>query len=230
MNCPNCNTPVSNYNLNIQTDIGKCDACQQVFKLSALFNRPPSQTTFSYELDLSQVPEDMTITKNVDGISLQIKNSIGYGLIASVLPISVFLFFYFFATEVIDLESIDAKILYIIWGFGAILGGFMIWLFLQSIFGELNINLTNRGGNIEKGIKIFGWHSTYSFDWKTVSGIEEEFTYYKSKDQMQPFYKIVIYANQRIEIGESLTDEKRYFVLKYLQYYLGKVKTTGRLQ
>jgi predicted permease len=84
---------------------------------------------------------------------------LGYGLIASVLPISVFLFFYFFAKQVINLESIDAKILYIIWGFAAIFGGFMIWLFLQSIFGELIINLTNRGGNIEKGIKIFGWHS-----------------------------------------------------------------------
>jgi hypothetical protein len=90
---------------------------------------------------------------------LQIKNSIGLWLNckrASHFSIFILLFF---AKQVINLESIDAKILYIIWGFAAIFGGFMIWLFLQSIFGELIINLTNRGGNIEKGIKIFGWHS-----------------------------------------------------------------------
>lgn len=230
MNCPNCYTPVSIHNINIQTDMGKCDACQQVFKLSESFHRPPSQTTYSYEIDLTQVPEDMYLTKDIDGITLRIKNSLGYGLIASVLPISVFLFFYFFAKQVINLESIDSTVLYIIWGFAAIFGGFMIWLFLQSIFGELIINLTNKGGNIEKGIKIFGWHSSYLFDRKGVSGIEEEVAYYQNKDQVQPFHKIVIYANQRIEIGESLTEEKRYFVLKFLQYYLGKVKTTGKLQ
>jgi hypothetical protein len=67
--------------------------------------------------------------------------------------------------------------------------GFMIWLFLQSIFGELNINLTNRGGNIEKGIKIFGWHSTYSFDWKTVSGIEEELLITRIKTKCSHFTK-----------------------------------------
>lgn len=230
MNCPNCNTPVSNNNLNIQTDIGLCDTCQQVFKLSASFNRPSSQTTFSYELDMSQVPEGIAFTKHVDEISLQIKNSIGYGLIASLLPISVWSFFYFLASEIIDWESMELIVKSFVLGFGILFGGFMSWLFLQAMFGELNINLTNTGGNIEKGIKIFGWHSIYSFDWKTVSGIEEELTYYKNKDQMQAFYQIVIYANQRIEVGESLTDEKRYFVLKFLQYYLGKVKTTGKLQ
>ncbi|NBB30064.1 hypothetical protein [Cellulophaga sp. BC115SP] len=230
MNCPNCYTPVSIHNINIQTDMGKCDACQQVFKLSESFHRPPSQTTYSYEIDLTQVPEDMYLTKDIDGITLRIKNSIGYGLIVSLLPISVWSFFYFLASEIIDWESLQLMVKSFVLGFGILFGGFMTWLFLQSIFGELIINLTNRGGNIEKGIKIFGWHSSYLFDWKGVSGIEEEVAYYQNKDQVQPFHKIVIYANQRIEIGESLTEEKRYFVLKFLQYYLGKVKTTGKLQ
>ncbi len=210
--------------------MGKCDACQQVFKLSESFHRPPSQTTYSYEIDLTQVPEDMYLTKDIDGITLRIKNSIGYGLIVSLLPISVWSFFYFLASEIIDWESLQLMVKSFVLGFGILFGGFMTWLFLQSIFGELIINLTNRGGNIEKGIKIFGWHSSYLFDWKGVSGIEEEVAYYQNKDQVQPFHKIVIYANQRIEIGESLTEEKRYFVLKFLQYYLGKVKTTGKLQ
>lgn len=210
--------------------MGKCDACQQVFKLSESFHRPPSQTTYSYEIDLTQVPEDMYLTKDIDGITLRIKNSIGYGLIVSLLPISVWSFFYFWASEIIDWESLQLMVKSFVLGFGILFGGFMTWLFLQSIFGELIINLTNRGGNIEKGIKIFGWHSSYLFDWKGVSGIEEEVAYYQNKDQVQPFHKIVIYANQRIEIGESLTEEKRYFVLKFLQYYLGKVKTTGKLQ
>ncbi|MDI9862949.1 hypothetical protein QM480_01330 [Flectobacillus sp. DC10W] len=229
MNCPNCNTPVSNYNINIQTDIGKCDACQQVFKISESFQHTSSQKSYSYEVDLTQVPEGMCITKNMDAISLQIKNSIGYGLIASLLPISVWSFFYFLATEIIDWESMERMVQFVIIGFAVLFGGFMIWLFLQSIFGELNIHLNNRGGNIEKGLKIFGWHSSYSFDWKTVSGIEEEVSYYQNKDQVQPFYKIAIYASQKIELGDSLTEEKRYFVLKFLQYYLGKIKTTGKL-
>jgi hypothetical protein len=48
MKCPNCQVDVVNENINIQTDMGKCQVCNHIFRISENFDTP------SYAFDINQ--------------------------------------------------------------------------------------------------------------------------------------------------------------------------------
>ena len=64
MKCPNCQVDVINENINIQTDMGKCQACNHIFRVSENFDTP------TYAFDINQPPRGTWYKNNLQEIKL----------------------------------------------------------------------------------------------------------------------------------------------------------------
>jgi hypothetical protein len=53
MNCPSCNTEVVNENLNIRTNVGQCQHCNHIFKISEMLTE-----SYAKDFDVMKPPQD----------------------------------------------------------------------------------------------------------------------------------------------------------------------------
>jgi hypothetical protein len=220
MNCPNCNSLVRNENINIQTDVAKCEQCNYVFKISEnIFTEadtftstePPSGTWIKKELN-----------QTVLGAST--RSPVAFFLVPFMIVWSLGAIGGIYGTQIIDGKF---DLFTSLFGIPFIIGAIVFWSFaLMTINGKVELTLSNEGGKVFTGFGKIGIKS--EFKWKEIASISEgpnTMARYPGKQGGT----IVMDGKKRISFGSGLNQARLYYVLKSLKKMHFQFKKNGSI-
>lgn len=206
--CPNCDREIGSENLNIQTDIAKCDSCQNIFKVSEIL---VNQVDANF--NMSKPPKGAWIEKefNQTIIGTTTRSSIAYFLVPFMLVWSGGSLGGIYITQLI---SGKFDVMMSLFGIPFLLGSIFFWgITLMAIFGKVELTLDKYGGRIFTGIGSIGLIK--NFYWKEISGIHERHSnlrYPRSNGSV-----IALEGTRRITFGTGLTANRRYYLFNALR-------------
>ncbi len=220
MNCPNCNSEISNSNINIQTDLAQCQSCNKIFKISENFN-----TIADDKFDILNPPNGAWIKEEMNQliIGASTRSPIAFFLVPFMVVWSGGSIGGIYGTQI---ASGEFNPLMSLFGIPFLIGSVMFWSFaLMAIWGKVELTLDKVGGKVFTGIGSIGL--TKKFSWNEVSTVREnnsvKFNYPGSQGG-----QIVIEGSKRISFGTGVKESRRYYLLKGLQSVLSKVKLNKR--
>ena len=217
MKCPNCQVDVTNENINIQTDMGKCQTCNHLFRISENFDVP------AFPFDINQPPRGAWYKNNMQEIKLgaTLRNPIAFFLVPFMLIWSGGSLGGIYGTQIAKQQF---NLIQSLFGIPFLLGTlFFGSITLLLVFGKTELTLDREGGRIFTGIGILG-KSKY-FSWNDVSRIRENrVTNSSRKSQAQ----IMIEAKQPIKFGLGLSSERHHYLFHALKKIQSQYKTERR--
>jgi hypothetical protein len=214
--CPKCNQVIEGDNLNIVTDIARCQKCDEVFVLSSLV-----QTVASGPSDVNDPPRGAWYQDEFNGFTLSSTTR---------NPIALFLVPFMCVWSGASLGGIyGSQILkgQIEWGlslFGIpfLLGTLLIGsITLMTVCGRVVVRVLDSEGSVFTGVGPFGWRRR--FDTQQVSAVRVEV--YRTNDNGNS-KTIVLDGPNKLKFGTLLTEKRRDFVANVLRQKL----TTGNLR
>ena len=217
MKCPNCQVDVANENINIQTDMGKCQTCNHLFRISENFDVP------AFPFDINQPPCGAWYKNNMQEIKLgaTLRSPIAFFLVPFMLIWSGGSLGGIYGTQIAKQQF---NLIQSLFGIPFLLGTlFFGSITLLLVFGKTELTLDREGGRIFTGIGILG-KSKY-FSWNDVSRIRENrVTNSSRKSQAQ----IMIEAKQPIKFGLGLSSERHHYLFHALKKIQSQYKTERR--
>ena len=214
MKCPNCNTEISNEQINIQKDIAQCIKCNNVFKISE------NITHSEYFFDLENTPKGTWY--NYDGratvIGATTRSPIAFFLVPFMIIWTGGSIGGIYGSQIANGEF---NLFMSLFGIPFIIGSIIFWsIALMAIWGKVEITFDKYGGKIFTGIDDFG--ITQKFNWNDISEIREvENVFYNSNRNGG---KICLEGKKRISFASGINDERRYYLFNALKSALSKVK------
>lgn len=208
MKCPKCGTSIVAENLNVQTDVGLCQKCKHVFKISE-------------QID-AHIDEDFNIYNTPDGT--WIKNDFSGTILGASTrsPIAIFMVPFMlvwsggslggiYGTQILKGEF-DA--LLSLFGIPFLIGSIVLGSFtLMFLTGKVELTLDNQGGKVFTGIGKLGW--TRSFLWTDIDSIKESSSSLKENGKKKT--QILMEGKKRISLGAILKPYRLHYLLKALR-------------
>jgi hypothetical protein len=214
MKCPNCNVKLLNENLNVQTDIGKCQNCNTIFKISE--NLDTADDSFN----IDEPPKGTWIHHDINRLTIgaSTRSPIAFFLVPFMLVWSGGSLGGIYGTQIFKGEFDPIMSLF---GIPFIIGSIVFWsLTLMAIWGKVEITLDKTGGKTFTGVGKIG--ITKSFNWDELNSISEKGSNLKYPGSSGTY--ISIEGKRQISIGRGLTNSKRYYLYKALKSILKKRK------
>jgi hypothetical protein len=209
MNCPKCNAFIATEDIYTQSDIAKCQACNNVFKISDAVaiqkkfdpNLPPEGAWYFNDFETTIV-----------GATTRTKGALF--LIPFMLVWSGFSLGGIYGTQIINGQFNPFLSLF---GIPFIIGTVVFsGVILMSIAGKVVVTYNNNEGKIFTGVGKLGL--TQAFLWKDINAVEESISSLKKSSGNS--YKISLSGPRNISFGRGLSDERRYYIISVLQNYL----------
>jgi hypothetical protein len=218
MNCPQCLTQIRKENINIATDLGQCQSCGHLFKVSE--NMQP--TNINDGFDMNKPPKGAWVNKErgeiVVGVST--RSAMAFFLVPFMVVWSGGSIGGIYGTQIITGEF---NLILSLFGIPFILASFLFWsLALMAIWGKVELTIDKRGGKIFTGIGKIG--RTKTFSWAEVAVVKEnQVTTYRKRGSYQST-EILLEGATRLSFGAGLSEDKRYYLLRTMQDIMAKVK------
>lgn len=198
MQCPACSVELLEENINIQTDVARCHACKNVFKISEQVGKyvPPS-------FDITKPPEGVMVNQGTH--SLELNTSLRSFAGCFLVPFSIvwggLSLGGIYGTQIVTGEW---DIITTLFGIPFVLVSFFLFgLALLSVFGRTSITLDSNGGTVFTGIGNTGYRR--SFLWNDVQDIFVKTTY---SSKGYPNKALVIQAKKKVTMGSGLKEDK----------------------
>ncbi len=207
MKCPKCQNTVLTKNINIQTDIAKCDTCDHIFKISESFVEINSM------FDINNKPNGTWYNKdfNTTTLGATTRSLIAFFLIPFMIVWSGGALGGIYGTQIFTGKF---DLFQSLFGIPFIIGAIVFWtVTLMAICGKVEIIFDNNGGKVFTGIGKIG--RTKNFIWKEIASINEgkaNFRYSGSHGS-----QIIFEGKNRMAFGTGLKDERRYYLLQSLR-------------
>ena len=217
MKCPNCQTEVENDNINIQSDMGKCQACNYLFRVSEYFDRP------AFVFDLNQPPKGAWYKNNMQEIKLgaTLRSPIAFFLVPFMLIWSGGSLGGIYGTQIAKQQF---SLLQSLFGIPFLIGTIIFGsLTLMMLFGKIELTINQQGGRVFTGVGRIG--KSKSFQWHEVTRIRENYVANSSNKQQA---QIVIEANQPITFGLGLAPERHHYLFHALKRIQSQYKPERR--
>jgi len=214
--CPKCNSSIENTNVNAAENICVCSKCNELFKLSELFDQDNINET---EHLLRNPPKGVFVSKNNEftKISISTHSLSAIFLIIFTLFFSGISFLGLFQT--IKTKSIIASLLMLIFAaFSIILWATVFFSLFGKVVITININKIIQD-YIFIGIGIIG--KKHYINWNKITNIYEHTEYDSEGGSKKKLF--ISEENKLIKIPLSyFNDDKKSFLLKVLKYYRHK--------
>ena len=207
MKCPNCQNEVVNENINIQTDMGKCQNCNHLFRVSENFDSSPK-----FAFDINQPPKGAWYKNDMQEIKLgaTLRSPIAFFLVPFMLIWSGGSLGGIYGTQIANQEF---SLLQSLFGIPFIIGTLIFGFFtLLVLFGKVELTIDRQGGKVFTGIGKLG--KSKSFIWNEVSRIRENHIQNASNKQQG---QIFIDAAQPIRFGLGLSPERQHYIFHALK-------------
>ena len=206
MKCPNCQTEVLNESINIQTDMGKCQACQHLFHVSEHFDAA------SFPFELNQPPAGAWYQNDMQTIKLgaSMRSPVAFFLVPFMLIWSGGSLGGIYGTQIV---SQNFNLIQSLFGIPFLLGTLVLGFFtLLTLFGKVELTIDRQGGKVFTGIGRLGKSKTFA--WHEVKRIHKSREVNSTRKQQG---QIVIDAAQPIRFGLGLSQERRYYIFHALK-------------
>lgn len=219
MNCPQCLAPIRKENINIATDLGQCQSCGHLFKISENVAIPSKANDY---FDINKPPQGAWINKdrNEVVVGVSTRSFMAFFLVPFMLVWSGGSLGGIYGSQIISGEF---SLILSLFGIPFLLGSILFWsLALMAIWGKVELTIDKKGGKIFTGIGKIG--RTKTFSWAEIAIIKEnEVTTYRKKRSYQST-EILLEGASRLSFGSALSEPKRYYLLRALQDIMAKVK------
>ncbi|MEQ9466388.1 MAG: hypothetical protein RLN88_03200 [Ekhidna sp.] len=216
MNCPNCNNEILNENINVQTDIAKCQSCNNIFKISDALTDSNSDG-----FDLNNPPKGTWIRSEMNQlvIGATTRSPIAFFLVPFMVVWSGGSIGGIYGTQLAKGEFDPFMSLF---GIPFLIGSIIFWsLALMAIWGKVELTLDKHGGKTFTGLGNIGL--TKKFTWDEISSVREKqsnFNYPGSQGG-----SILLEGKRRISFGMGVKESRRYYLFRALKNILSKVKS-----
>lgn len=213
MKCYKCNNEIPSVNINIQTDVAQCSACNEVFKISEHISNEPA-TNF----DINDTPKGTWYKKGSRDIVIgaSTRSSIAFFLVPFMLVWTGGSLGGIYGTQLL---SGKFDLVLSLFGIPFVLGSVLFWAFtLMAIWGKVEITLTSKGGEVFTGLGKIG--KTKRFTWEEISSVKESESSTKINNRQAT--NILLEGKKRIVFGTGLSYNKKYYLLKALQQIIAK--------
>ncbi len=215
LNCPECHAAILEDDINVGTDIAKCDSCGQVFRISDQIG----------DDDNDRGPRDTTDLVAPSGTKF-VRTSNGFVLSASTRSKIAWFLVPFSAVWIggsmggiygaqIVSGQLDPTLS--LFGVPFVIGSMVLGAFTaMKIVGKVVNSAEGYDGSIFTGVGGYGWKRNFS--WSDVDRVREDVG--SMMGQNAHHQVIRLEGRRRISFGFMLSDEKRYFLLKTLETLL----------
>lgn len=217
MKCPSCYQLVDNANINIQTDLGKCQHCHHIFKISEVvhtvadgfdINSPPKGAWF--------LTNDTIITMGASTRSIAAAFMVPFSLIWSGGSLGGI-----YGSQIISGEF---NIIFTILGIPFLLGSILLWtVTLMAIWGKVEISISENGGEVFTGLGSLGLKK--HFTWKEISRITERPTIMNYPGKNGNAIQLV--GKNSISFGTGLNESRKHYIMRALQEIANKMKKSS---
>lgn len=207
MKCPNCQTSIPIQNINVQTDIGKCDACSSVFKVSDIF------TDVNPRFNINHAPAGAWFHQNFNQttVGATTRSPMAFFLVPFMLVWSGGSLGGIYGSQIVSGEF---DLFMSLFGIPFFIGSVVFWsITLMAIWGKVELTFNKQGGTIFTGVGKIG--ITKRFQWNEVARIEESTSQYKYPGGHGA--QIVFEGKNRHTFGSGLNEQRRYYLLQALK-------------
>jgi hypothetical protein len=220
MNCPNCGSPLSASDINIEKDIAKCSQCNEVFVVSdtLLNNNPPKSDASNFDLDA--VPKGAWFTTDFHNtmIGATTRSAIAFFLVPFMLVWSGGALGGIYGSQIYTGEFDLTMSLF---GIPFIIGAIIFWsLTLMAVWGKVEVTFDKTGGQVFTGLGKIGIKK--DFLWSEVDRIVE--SNYNFKYPGSRGFQIVMEGKKRITFGTGLSEERRYYIFMALNKVFNEIR------
>jgi hypothetical protein len=212
MNCPNCKSEILREDINVQTDIAKCNHCGNVFRISDTFHinekfdihHPPNGAWYRQE-------QDKTI------VGATTRHFIAFIIVPFMVVWSGFSLSGIYGTQIITGHFSPLMSLF---GIPFILGSIFFWsIALMAIWGKVEVTFDRQGGKVFTGLGKIGY--TKTFEWRDISRINEGYSQYRYPGGHGN--KIIMEGQKRLSFGSNLNDSRRYYLMETLKKFHSEI-------
>jgi len=128
INCPSCTQPIPADNLNIQTNIAKCNSCNGIFSFSKAANRLSTEHQLVHEI---LQPEGVEINHFKEELDISVQQPWGVleTILLSLLPLLLVMFTSFFI-ERFPANTVTISTLLALWGTS--IAGYIAYFFIRK--------------------------------------------------------------------------------------------------
>lgn len=217
MKCPMCTAELPKENINIQTDMGQCDVCNNVFSISASIIRDNFEPS-----ELDNPPEGIKVDKKSGDLLITVKHrsivvaivSIGFLVPFSILP--------FLAIYAPQIESGEFDLLQTLMGIPFYLVTIILFsLFVFSLVGKTIIRIDKNGGKSYTG--ALGIGRNRQFKWNEVSDIIENNEIREHDRKRNGF--IQIEGKKRVKFASTMKESQKHFVFRVVNSIFRKIRS-----
>lgn len=215
MNCPECNAVVLAENINVATDVGKCQNCELVFVVSENLSK------HNDGFDINNPPKGAWIRNEIDHlvIGASTRTPIAFFLVPFGLIWSGGSLVGIYGSQLLNQKF---EPLFFLFGIPFLLGSIFLWSqILMTIWGKVELTLDSKGGKILTGVGKFGYERY--FTWDEIATISEGVSQFNSIGNKG--VKLMFEGVRRVSFGTGLNEERRFYLLKALRIILLKVKS-----
>jgi hypothetical protein len=217
MKCPSCNELVDSANINIQTDLGKCQHCDHIFKISEEID------TVADGFDINTPPKGawFTTADAVITLGATTRSAIAFFLVPFALIWSGGSLGGIYGSQIVSGEF---NILFSLFGIPFLLGSIMIWTIASmAIWGKVEITITENGGTVFTGLGKLGLRK--HFTWQEISKITEKPTVMNYPGKRGN--AIQLSGSKSISFGTGLSESRKYYVMSALQVIAKRMKKSS---
>jgi len=201
----------------VQTDIGKCQECEHIFKLSEVID---------YEadgFDINSPPKGAWFITNDATIKLgaTTRSAIAFFLVPFTLVWSGGSLGGIYVTQIISGEFNPFISLF---GIPFLLGSILLWtISLMAIWGKVEITITDDGGTVFTGLGKIGRKK--HFAWEDISRIMEKHTPFNYPGKKGDPIHLIGATN--ISFGSGLSKSRKYYVMRTLQVIANRMRKSS---
>ncbi len=219
MNCPKCSTEIKNENINIATDIGQCQNCNYIFKISENFS-----SDLEDGFDINNPPKGTWIRRDLDQVVIgaTTRSPIAFFLVPFMIVWSGGSIGGIYGSQILSGEFNPFMSLF---GIPFLIGSIIFWsLALMTIFGKVELTLDRLGGKAFTGVGNIGL--TRRFTWDEISVVRENQSKFRYPGNQG--VEIALEGKKRISFGAGVNENRRYYLFQATKNILYKVKSNKK--
>lgn len=216
MNCPKCKTEIRKENINIMTDVGQCQNCELIFKISENLSNDIDDG-----FDITMPPKGTWIRRELNHVVIgaTTRSPISFFLVPFMVVWSGGSIGGIYGSQILNGDFNPFMSLF---GIPFLMGSIIFWsLAFMAIWGKVELTLDKLGGKIFTGVGSIGL--TKRFTWDEITTVKEnqsKFRYPGSHGE-----EIQLEGNKRISFGNGVNASRRYYLYRALKSIIGKAKS-----
>lgn len=216
LTCPTCAKPYPPENINVQTDVAHCPACNQMAHPSELMS-----DNFDPEV-ITAPPPGAWYSENMNEtvVGATTRSPVALFMVPFMCVWSGFSIGGIYGSQI---ASREFNLMMSLFGLPFVVGSILFWsITLMAIWGKSEVRLRGQNGEVFVGIGSLGWKRRFNFE--DIDSVDETLTTTNYPGRNTSGNVIELSGKSTLRFGSNLSEPRRYFMLHALRAYMSAAK------